>query len=71
MVIPACRTHALLVRLWPEPDGAGQIVWRGSIDYVQTGERCYFQTLDGLSAQIALLLSRAAQRAEDLDAEEN
>ena len=41
-------TCTLIVRLWPERGDEGRVVWRGSIDVVQTGERRYFQSLEAL-----------------------
>ncbi|MEW5829569.1 MAG: hypothetical protein AB1846_11805 [Chloroflexota bacterium] len=31
-----------IVRLWREKNGS-QVVWRGSVDHIQSGERAYFQ----------------------------
>lgn len=67
MALPTHRTHTLIVRLWPEPDGVGHVVWRGSIDYVQNGQRYYFQTLEGLGARIVLLLQETTLCAADRD----
>jgi hypothetical protein len=34
---------SFLIRLWQEPrEGAGSPIWRGSIEHVQSGRRCYF-----------------------------
>jgi hypothetical protein len=42
---PTARSY--LLRLWPT-DSAGQQVWRASLEYVQTGERLGFATLEQL-----------------------
>ncbi len=43
-------THSFVVRIWHEAvDGKGHIIaWRGSIDYVGSGQRLYFYDLDGI-----------------------
>jgi hypothetical protein len=56
-------THSFIVRVWHEAiDSKGHVmVWRGSIDYVGTGQRFYFCDLDGL---VRFIQERAALNVE-------
>lgn len=48
--------YTIIVRLWPEKGDGDQVMWRGSIDCVQTEEHAYFQTLPGLVERIAQII---------------
>ena len=43
-------THAFIVRIWYEPldDEGTRSTWRGSVEYVGSDRRIYFQVLDEL-----------------------
>ena len=64
MPLNKLHTRILIVRLWPERSGPGQVVWRGSVDDVQTGERFYFQTVADLAARIAAMLGTVSFQVE-------
>lgn len=45
---PEGDTHSFVVRIWYESHQAqaGEAAWRGSVDYVASGERLYFCDLE-------------------------
>ncbi|MDI7274995.1 MAG: hypothetical protein QME94_03355 [Anaerolineae bacterium] len=45
---PQRDTHSFVVRIWHEPEDAGDdpYRWRGTIDQVSSGRRLYFHDLD-------------------------
>ena len=47
--------HTFIVRLWRERSEDRAFIWRGSVDYVQSGERAYFQNIESLKEVIARL----------------
>ena len=47
--------RTFIVRLWRERSEERAFVWRGSVDYVQSGERAYFQNIESLKEVIARL----------------
>ena len=47
----ARRYAAYLLRVW-EPDQAGELIWRASLESTDTGERHEFADLDGLFAYL-------------------
>ena len=51
---PAPLQHLFVVRLWSEPVEKPRISLRGSVEYVPTGQKLYFTSLDDLSDFIAL-----------------
>jgi hypothetical protein len=57
-------THSYLLRLWPA-GSAGQLVWRASLENVQTGERLGFATLEQL---FVFLMQQTEQTSEAPDA---
>lgn len=44
------RTHSFLIRIWREADK--DFTWRGHITHVPSGEKQYFEDLEGISAFI-------------------
>jgi len=44
-------THSFIVRIWLEEtaEEAGRVTWRGHITHVPSGERRYFEELDGMA----------------------
>lgn len=59
------HSYTLIVRLWQEVGAGRKTLWRGSVDCVQTGERTYFQTLEGLRAAAAHLLGEDVPASSD------
>jgi hypothetical protein len=57
-------SHPFIVRIWLEetPEEAGKAVWRGHITHVPSGDRCYFENLDTMSAFVGLHLERMGVR---------
>jgi hypothetical protein len=51
----APRYFSYLLRVWQVESDKG-VLWRGSLDCVQTGERVYFQTLEGLVEKLAQVI---------------
>ncbi len=49
--------YLFIVRLWLEPDG-NLPVWRGSVEHTPSGQRTYFQSLEGLCQFISLRLEQ-------------
>jgi len=47
--------RTFIVRLWRERSEDRAFIWRGSVDCVQSGERAYFQNIEGLKEVIARL----------------
>jgi len=47
--------RTFIVRLWRERSEDRAFIWRGSVDYVQSGERAYFQNIESLKEVIARL----------------
>jgi len=61
----AVQTHySFLIRIWAEPReiAGAPDVWRGSIEEVITGERCYFVNLNQIEAYV-----RGFLKPESLD----
>jgi hypothetical protein len=44
------NTQAFIVRIWREQAGhrPDQVIWRGHITHVPSGERCYLKRLDDI-----------------------
>ncbi len=57
------QTFTFIVRFWREQSGPGQFAWRGSLDWVQTGDRVYFQSLPSLFDKIEHLMQTAPGKA--------
>ena len=51
--------RTFIVRLWRERSEDRAFIWRGSVDCVQSGERAYFQNIEGLKEVIARLAESA------------
>lgn len=56
--------HTFIVRLWRERSEDRAFIWRGSVDYVQSGERAYFQNAARLVEIIWLMLKGAPMENE-------
>ncbi|HYP42140.1 MAG TPA: hypothetical protein VEX13_17420 [Chloroflexia bacterium] len=56
----ARQTHAFIVRIWTEPREirGTKVQWRGSVEHVPTGERCYVNDLDAITAFLAAYLEK-------------
>jgi hypothetical protein len=65
------ETYSFVVRVWKEEAATPEHTakWRGSIDNVLTGERCYIRDLDNISEVIRSELGLISQTA--LDEEQN
>lgn len=53
------RTHVFIVRIWQEKreiEGA-QPLWRGVVEHVSSGDRCYTEDLDDVSQFILRYLT--------------
>lgn len=67
--------HLFIVRIWQEPgsaEAAGEMIWRGSVQHVRSGERIYFRQLADLNEFIRSQLSRPRsprRRKSDEDAD--
>jgi hypothetical protein len=49
------ETHSFIIRIWDIVDGPGkrpEETWRGSIDYVGSGKRLYFNDLNSIATFI-------------------
>ena len=49
------ETHSFIIRIWDAIDGPGnrpEETWRGSIDYVGSGKRLYFNDLNSIASFI-------------------
>jgi hypothetical protein len=48
------KTHVFIIRIWAEPREIEQATpeWRGLIEYVPTGQKYYFKSLDEMVAFI-------------------
>jgi hypothetical protein len=55
-VQPPARTHLFTVRVWLEELGAGQMEWRGEVQYVVSGEVRYFRDWPTLIALVQAML---------------
>ncbi len=42
------ESHSFIVRIWSEMNDGKSPGWRGSIDYVGSDKRLYFQELEGI-----------------------
>ena len=62
---PRTTSLSYLLRLWPT-GATGQQVWRASLQYVQTGERLGFATLEQL---FVFLMQQTEPDGEASDAE--
>lgn len=58
--------RTFIIRLWLEPQSEGSGEWRGSVDFVQSGERFYFQSVDGLKQRLDLLLAESGEHNDSL-----
>jgi hypothetical protein len=60
------NTHVFIIRVWSEPReiAGARPEWRGMIEHVPSGERCYVQTLDSISAFIVPYLVAMGVRLE-------
>ena len=61
-------THSFIVTVWLEeiPSGPDDVLWRGRITHVPSGENRYFQELEGISTFIQPYLPAAT---DDVSAE--
>lgn len=59
---PQCETasHPFIVRIWLEEtaEEAGEVIWRGHITHVPSGERLYLTRLEDITAFIAPYLDQ-------------
>ena len=51
--------HLFIVRLWREPGRQSRGPWRGSVEHVPSGQRCYYSALADLTDFITLRLAVA------------
>lgn len=49
------ESHSFVVRLWREyqAQSDGDLVWRGWVEHVQSGERYYFQNMKDLHTAVS------------------
>ena len=53
---PLPSSQLFTVRVWPEDLGEGRSEWRGSVELLGTGKKCYFRGLPQVSEIIAAAL---------------
>lgn len=58
------QSHAFIVRIWTEPREIREtnVEWRGSVEHVPTGERCYVNNLDAITVFLATYLEKMGAR---------
>jgi len=60
---PVQRSHLFTIRLWTESLGEGQVSRRGRVQYVLSGERCFFK-------EWSTLVEYLEAKMKELDAQE-
>ncbi len=60
MEVPEEQTHSFVIRLWFEEvdEETGQVIWRGHITHVASGDRRYVKDLRDIVAFIVPYLER-------------
>lgn len=52
------EAHSFVIRLWPEyQEQETAVLWRGWVEHVQSGQRHYFQDVQGLHTAVGHYLS--------------
>lgn len=62
------RSHLFMLRLWFEDLGDGQTDWRGKVQYVNSGEVCYFrdwQTLEAFMEKLMQMVNHLGDLKRD------
>ena len=66
MPSPEIDNHSFVIRIWLEEpaEETGQELWRGHITHVVSGNRAYFQDLDGIISFLIPYLGQMGVRNE-------
>lgn len=66
MDLPEATTNSFIIKIWLEEtlEETGQIVWRGHITHVPSGERVFIKDLDEIAAFIKLYLRKMGVRKD-------
>lgn len=71
MTTPQQSAHLFTLRLWPEVQADGRIVWRGKLHHVQSNEIRYFQDWPALLPSLLAMLPQAALPMPDDSADDS